>query len=422
MDHRHAGCNGLLVAKGVWQWLDPFGGLPSRWLRNGGEPSIFGRGDSASSSTMRLTIWQVLAFPALAFCTLAYGDVRIASWNIENLGWNNDKSLHAVARVASQYDFLAIQELMRPEAAEALAEKLSEKTGEPWETIYSESLGRGTYQEHYAFLWRQQAVEYVDGAVVYLDDRDLFAREPFSARFRVRETDMAFAAATIHVVYGDRVSDRTPEIHALADYWRWLEEIYSEDRDRILLLGDFNLPPDHPAFQPMLELVEPQITEGATTLSPRDHAYANLYDNILIPRAHAFGAVTSGIDAFPQSLTATSQRYWSHQTARRHVSDHVPVYLLLGPTEPHTMREGQLRVPNWQDPTTAITRNPSEEECVDLETASVEELQRIPHIGPDRAGAIVTNRPWNDISQMTEIAGIGASRLRDIRASGLVCE
>ncbi|MDQ2069826.1 helix-hairpin-helix domain-containing protein [Natronospira bacteriovora] len=371
---------------------------------------------------MRLTIWQVLAFPALVFCTLAYGDVRIASWNIENLGWNNDKSLHAVARVASQYDFLAIQELMRPEAAEALADKLSDKTGEPWEAIYSESLGRGTYQEHYAFLWRQQAVEYVDGAVVYLDDRDLFAREPFSARFRVRETDMVFAAATIHVLYGDRVSDRTPEVQALADYWRWLEEIYPEDRDRILLLGDFNLPPDHSAWSPMLELAEPLITEGATTLSPQDRHYANLYDNILLPLEHGFGIIAAGIDAFPESLTDTGERYWSHQAARNHVSDHAPVYLLVGSVEARAMRSGPLRVPNWQRGVAVEQGKLSEEVCIDLNTASTEELQRIPHIGPERAKELVHGRPWSELSEVKRVPGIGPTRLNEIRSSALVCE
>lgn len=371
---------------------------------------------------MRSTIRQVLALPLLVFCSLAYGDVRIASWNVENLGWNNDKSIHAVARVASQYDFLAIQEVMRPETVEDLAEQLSDKTGERWGAIYSEAIGRGAYREHYAFLWRQEAIEYVGRAVVYLDDRDLFVREPFSARFLVRETGMVFAAATIHVVFGERISDRTPEIQALAKYWRWLEEIYPKDRDRIVLLGDFNLHPTHQAWYPIVEIAEPQITEGATTLSPQDRKYANLYDNILLARDHGFGHIVTGIHAFPEALTETDDRYWSHRAARNYVSDHAPVYLFVGSIEAHSMRSGRIRVSNWQSDQSVNMEKPKEDTCLDLNMAPPNELERIPYIGPERANDLVDGRPWGEISQLVRILGISSARISEIEASGVICE
>ncbi|MCP1675636.1 hypothetical protein J2T57_002786 [Natronocella acetinitrilica] len=52
--------------------------------------------------------------------------------------------------------------------------------------LHSHAIGRGSYHEFYAFVWRDSAVEYVDGAVAYTNDRDTFARVAYSTRFRAR--------------------------------------------------------------------------------------------------------------------------------------------------------------------------------------------------------------------------------------------
>ncbi len=52
---------------------------------------------------------------------------------------------------------------------------------------------------------------------------------------------------------------------------------------------------------------------------------------------------------------------------------------------------------------------------LDLNTASLQELQAIPHIGPERAREIIERRPLSDIDELQEIDGIGPQRLEDIR-------
>ena len=59
--------------------------------------------------------------------------------------------------------------------------------------------------------------------------------------------------------------------------------------------------------------------------------------------------------------------------------------------------------------------------CVDLNTASVERLQEIIHIGPERARAIVGLRPFTRVEQLERVSGIGPARMRDIRAQGVAC-
>ncbi len=58
-------------------------------------------------------------------------------------------------------------------------------------------------------------------------------------------------------------------------------------------------------------------------------------------------------------------------------------------------------------------------DCIDLNTASYEELQYIIHIGPERAQGIIEVRPWQPVDDLIRISGIGSSRLHDIKEQGL---
>jgi hypothetical protein len=59
--------------------------------------------------------------------------------------------------------------------------------------------------------------------------------------------------------------------------------------------------------------------------------------------------------------------------------------------------------------------------CVDLNSASFDDLQQIVHIGPDRAQAIIDARPWTSVQQLDQLDGIGPSRLQDILDQNLAC-
>lgn len=370
---------------------------------------------SLRSVTTQLIVWVLLAVASGS----VQADLRLASWNIQHLGWDNDKSYEAVARISARFDFVAIQELMNADALGRLVDALERKTGEDWESLNSAPLGETSYREKSAFIWREDAVEYLGGALTYIDDRDRFAREPFSARFQVVESSRTFVAATIHIVYGDTLSDRTPEIRALRHYWDWLAEVYPEYADNRILFGDFNLRPGHDAWEPMREVAEPLITDGATTLSTNDREFANLYDNILVPLDHDLPITTVGIEDFPVLLTETTPHYWSHEKARAHVSDHAPVYAILGDAELYPPRQGELRVPNR---VSTDGEPPPEPECVGINEASVDELERLPHVGPARAEDIADGRPWASVERLREISGIGEGRLKEIADSDIVCK
>jgi len=337
------------------------------------------------------------------FPLVAQADVIVGSWNIKHLGWNNDKAMPQVAHVANHFDLLAVQELMDPAALSRLETTLEAMSGEAWSSMASHALGRSSYEEHYGFVWRESEVAYEDGAVVFIDHGDVFSREPYSARFRDVATDDLFTLATVHVVYGDSVGDRLPEIEALADYWQWLGE--SHPQTPRLLAGDFNLAPDHAAWQALRDLgARPAITEGRSTLATTAGEYANLYDNLWYD-ADQLSPDAQGI------LYASELLPLAHEAVRDRVSDHAPVYLTLN---------GASLVATHAASGELVANRPMAR-CIDLNDSKAGRLTQLPHVGPARAEDIIEGRPWQAASDLTRISGIGGGRLQAIQRSGLLC-
>ncbi|WP_156883415.1 endonuclease/exonuclease/phosphatase family protein [Salipiger mucosus] len=280
------------------------------------KPSLLPAGiDKITRAFIPLVTFMIL----IAFASALSAETRIASWNIKRLRDDN-KDFAAVVEVLSYFDVVGIQEAMEEDGVTRLVDELEDYTGTDWGVMASHAIGRGSYKEHYVYVWRKNRVEFVDSALVYLDAQDVFAREPLSARFRELETGTTFMLANIHVLYGDSKSDRTPEIRALSDYWEWLGDTFPNEQ--FFLMGDFNMEPDDDSFLPLTRYARPVITNGATTLSTNEGQYANLYDNIWIPRRLS-AEVSSGIFRFPQEMEYTNEY------ARGEISDHAPVYMIL---------------------------------------------------------------------------------------------
>ena len=57
----------------------------------------------------------------------------------------------------------------------------------------------------------------------------------------------------------------------------------------------------------------------------------------------------------------------------------------------------------------------------DINSARVEDLQRIIHIGPERATQIQNLRPFSSVDALTWVNRIAEGRLRDIKEEGVAC-
>lgn len=264
----------------------------------------------------------IVGITMIASSAALAANITVMSWNAKRLGSGNQHSYQALAMVASQADLIALQEVMNEQGAEFFRQALEKQTKEKWSVLSSHLIGSSRYKEMYSFVYRTSAVEYEDGAVVYTDRWNKFFREPFSARFRSKRDGSLLALASIHVIYGDSEDDRVPEIKALADYWTWLGEVYPQTPR--MLVGDFNMPPSHPAWASLYKHAAPLITKGASTLSASNGRYASLYDNIFVSRTRDLPLTSSGIIDYPRLIG------WTHEKSRKHVSDHAPVFVTLG--------------------------------------------------------------------------------------------
>ena len=268
-------------------------------------------------------IAPLLICAAAAFPSLSFADSVVGSWNVMRMGHGEKKDFSSLAKVASHFDILSVQEVMTEEGFEELRERLTQMTGMPWDGMVSAARGRGSYKEMYGFLWRSDRITSVENAVTYLDPGDLFEREPFAATFTDAD-GLRFVLTSVHSIYGKTEERREAEAAALGQYYAWLQENFPGIP--VFMAGDFNLKPTNDAWRAMRGVARPALTKGASTLSSKNGKYANLYDNIWIPLSGSLFGVTvadAGIFAYPDYLGV------SHEDARERVSDHAPVWVRI---------------------------------------------------------------------------------------------
>ncbi|MFC4023529.1 MBL fold metallo-hydrolase [Oceanobacillus longus] len=64
---------------------------------------------------------------------------------------------------------------------------------------------------------------------------------------------------------------------------------------------------------------------------------------------------------------------------------------------------------------------PADSSCININNASVDEVQGIIHIGPARAQDLIDLRPYHSVDDLGRISGIGPARIADIKSEGLAC-
>ena len=100
-------------------------------------------------------------------------------------------------------------------------------------------------------------------------------------------------------------------------------------------------------------------------------------------------------------------------------------------SEIHTDKDGEVAAGKKEssDQDTASTSSSSTPEekatpandCIDINTASKEELQEIVHIGEERADEVIHLRPFDHVEDLDQINGIGPARLDDIIEENIAC-
>jgi endonuclease/exonuclease/phosphatase family metal-dependent hydrolase len=268
----------------------------------------------------------ILFGPGLA---LAGSYLRVVSWNLRHEGWNGDTNyLEDARQIWTQYggantspdgcDVVFLQEVMYPHVAEEIARALTQISGVSWASSVTPTVGRSSYKEAYAVVYRPDKVSLLSSSL-FADVNDRFEREPHIVALRMNDTQADFTFINWHTLFGT-TTERQKEINAIPDVFAAVATSNPGDRD-VILLGDFNANATSTWWTGLTNgtRVTPQVAfrvNVQTTLNS-SFSYVSPYDHFWFQPQHVTEYADSGRD------------YVASPAALAELSDHVPIWLTL---------------------------------------------------------------------------------------------
>ncbi|KAK7127402.1 hypothetical protein R3I93_020095 [Phoxinus phoxinus] len=172
--------------------------------------------------------------------------LHICSFNIQSFGErkvSKPEVLDIIVESISRCDLMLILEIkdVKGKAFDQLMTRLNSRSrtrADTFSSVISERLGRNTYKEQYAFIYRHKMLT-VNAVYQYPDtqsgDEDAFAREPFVVWFSSPDTEIKdFVIIPIHTVPEAAVK----EIDELYDVYQNISQMWQSDN--FIIMGDFN--------------------------------------------------------------------------------------------------------------------------------------------------------------------------------------
>ncbi|KFP44657.1 Deoxyribonuclease gamma, partial [Chlamydotis macqueenii] len=172
--------------------------------------------------------------------------LKICSFNVRSFGEAKiarPEVVNAVVKIISRCDIMLLMEIKenKNRVCPLLVEKLASQLKGPKEEyscVVSERLGRKSYKEQYAFIYRQHRVS-VKQTYQYPDtqpgDEDAFSREPFAVWFQSPKTAVReFAIIPLHTTPETAVRE-TDELY---DVYLDVKERWKTEN--FIFMGDFN--------------------------------------------------------------------------------------------------------------------------------------------------------------------------------------
>ena len=299
---------------------------------------------------MFVRFWMILTTVIVLTSPVVGDEIKIATWNIENLGRtkaglkNTDNSIAheandtmgKIAKIMKQLkvDLIAIQEV--EDIKRLTLPKLKRRLGGGWDYIESETTGR----EQYAIFFKIGKVEQKNrihpckhkeeivkdskcAIRLYNDkenDKNHFSRDLGYAKFSYKDQDLEFVIITCHLD-PDNPADETKRLDEAYDTLK-----KDTQNPNIIVLGDFNLEdgPADPAFKdgglldeknyPTMKAVLDEKQD--TTLAGKDDQ--TTFDNILFD-SDQFKLKEKGVYCFDKKLKLL-------KGCAEAISDHYPVW------------------------------------------------------------------------------------------------
>jgi endonuclease/exonuclease/phosphatase family metal-dependent hydrolase len=275
--------------------------------------------------------WRRLALGAVLLCAgvqaaSAAAYLRVLSWNTLHAGYSgstewdtyaaqmwNDYGTTAAAN--NGVDLVFAQEVMYDTAAASLASALTAVSGVTWDYRVTAAIGRSSYKERYAVLFRTDRVQLLS-STVYTDTGDKFEREPQIVKVRHIQTGADYTFINWHTVFGT-TAERQQEIADIAAVFSSVQSGSSSDQD-VILLGDHNREATSPWWANLTGL-SPVVGYKVNDLTSINTscAFASAYDHFWYQASHVSEYSSSGRD------------YIADMCSFRDVSDHAPIFMQL---------------------------------------------------------------------------------------------
>jgi deoxyribonuclease-1-like protein len=244
-----------------------------------------------------------------------YSQVKLLSWNIENLGSSKSESEIAfMDKTVKDYDILAIQEVVAGDGGAQAVAKLAaalNRMGAKWDYTISDPTSSSAYKtERYAFLWKTSKVKKIGEAWLEKRYHLEIDREPYYCTFEHKGKQ--FTVANFHAI----TKSRQPETEI--KYFKFLPAQYPTLN--LIFVGDFNCPQSHSVFIPLRRLgYLPIFINQKTSLKKECKAndcLASEFDNIWY-NTSKISVITSKVIHFYYSFQSLNEA--------RKISDHIPI-------------------------------------------------------------------------------------------------
>ena len=280
-------------------------------------------------------------------------NILIATWNIRAFGdltskWESTKkdspkrdlhSLLCIIEIIKSFDVIAVQEVKSD--IKCLRDTIR-ILGSDWSFIMTDvTKGDAGNGERLAFIFNTTRVKLSGLACeIVVPDEQLknniqvdaldrqFARTPYGVGFKVK--DKTFVLLTLHVLYGDNVADRAPELKAIADWmYDWAKQLNKWNQS-LMILGDFNIERKgdvaYDAFVSNKLFIPEDLRDLKSTIFKETKLYDQIgwYKNSRNHSQISLKYITGG--KFDFSDHVLKSRNLSNTSLSWRISDHLPLW------------------------------------------------------------------------------------------------
>ncbi|HEX8822280.1 MAG TPA: endonuclease/exonuclease/phosphatase family protein [Archangium sp.] len=274
---------------------------------------------------LRVALVAALLVPGFA---QAGAYLRVVSWNLRHEGWNGETDYASDAKqIWSQFgsnstspngcDVVFLQEVMDSTAAAGIASALKTVSGVTWSYAVTPLVGRSSYKEMYAVVYRTDTVSLLSSSL-YSDTNDVFEREPQIVKVRQVATGADFTFINWHTVFGT-TAEREVEVRAIDTVFNSVQNASGTDQD-VILLGDHNAACTSAWWGDLTGSVSPAVTCKLDVLTSLNSTggYANAYDHFWMQSTYVTELSSTGRDYVADTLWLVNN-----------LSDHAPVWLKM---------------------------------------------------------------------------------------------